>query len=392
MKFGLMIGTGGPVKPVDEDLWAPDRQRQRLEESLELAALAEQVGFDYLWATEHHFTPDFSHYPDSMMILAAAARHTTRMRIGTGILQLSHRHPLNVAESVATLDLLSGGRVELGVGTGNPAEYIPFVGAGQAADGRARRAEATPLVARMLAQRGRFPGFAGDHFTIPPVNIVPNAVQDPHPPLWLAGTRPETITEAARCGMGSLVLSFLGVEQIDEQVRSYWDTLLSSCNPAGLTVNPAVATFSMALIADTDEEAVERSTPGIGYAGYGGVRNDGEHVSAAQVNHYRDYLAARNRSDDDSEKRFISGFEALSGHLVGSRATVLDKVRAIAATHVDMLGVVVQSDPIEHEDAVRTIREFGQHILPEFASPQGEHQQWRERQLKQFDLPIVTSV
>jgi alkanesulfonate monooxygenase SsuD/methylene tetrahydromethanopterin reductase-like flavin-dependent oxidoreductase (luciferase family) len=127
------------------------RQQQRLEETLELVSIADQVGFDYLWATEHHFTPDFSHYPDSLMILVATAQKTAKIRLGTGILQLSHRHPLNVTESIATLDLLSGGRVEVGVGTGHPAEYTPLIGAEEAAKDAARRKEATPLAASMHA-------------------------------------------------------------------------------------------------------------------------------------------------------------------------------------------------------------------------------------------------
>jgi hypothetical protein len=127
--------------------------------------------------------------------------------------------------------------------------------------------------------------------------------------------------------MGSLVLSFLSTGQVGEQVKSYWDTLLSSCDPA-----------------------------------------------------------------DDSGARLIAGFEQMPGHLVGSVDTVHDKVRAIEATNVDMLVLTVESDPIRHRDAVRTIREFGAHIMPGLKSRHGDHQRWREQQLEHFGLPIGTSV
>jgi alkanesulfonate monooxygenase SsuD/methylene tetrahydromethanopterin reductase-like flavin-dependent oxidoreductase (luciferase family) len=389
VKFGILFGTGGPVKPPGSDDWPADRERRYFAELLDQAELADRLGFDYLWATEHHFTPDFSHFADPMLVLAAASQRTRTIRLGTGIMQLSHRHPVLAAESIAMLDQLSGGRAEFGVGTGYPAERLPFTGE---EDGTARRREAVPQVARMLASRGRYPGFSGTHFGIPPLNIVPKAVQRPHPPLWLACSRPETITEAAGTGMGALVLSFAGVEQLAGQVSHYWETIRSGCVPAGLAINPAVATFTIALVASTDEEAHARADEGVGYSAFGGLAHDGTYANAAEVNVYRDYLAARDGPADSPASQLLAAFAASPSHLVGSVETVLGKLRAVEATGVDMIVLALRAGQITHEHALETIEGFGRHILPEFRKRHPEHLVWRTAQLGTTGARVSSSI
>lgn len=168
---------------------------QPYERTFELCRLAEDLGYDTVMVGHHHFLP--GQISDPFTLLAAIAARTTRLRVATAIFLLPLHHPLQVAERVATLDQLSGGRVSLGVGIGwNPVEYAAF--GSSLAERGARLEESLALLPRLwteddVAGTGRF-------WTFPPVTVVPRPVQWPHPPLWVAGNAPAAIDRAARLG------------------------------------------------------------------------------------------------------------------------------------------------------------------------------------------------
>ena len=117
MKFGLFYEVQTP-RPLDSDDWQPGQEARRFHETLEQIQLADRVGFDYVWVAEHHFTGEYCHTSASDLLLAAVAPTTGQIRLGTGIVQMipMHNHPARVAERIATLDILSSGRVEFGTG------------------------------------------------------------------------------------------------------------------------------------------------------------------------------------------------------------------------------------------------------------------------------------
>ena len=121
MKFGIFYEHQLP-RP-----WTADSEHRLLQESLTQIELADRLGYDYAWEVEHHFLEEYSHSSAPEVFLGAASQRTKRIRLGHGIIQLPTNHPIRVAERVATLDLLSGGRVELGLGEGQgPIELHPF--------------------------------------------------------------------------------------------------------------------------------------------------------------------------------------------------------------------------------------------------------------------------
>jgi alkanesulfonate monooxygenase SsuD/methylene tetrahydromethanopterin reductase-like flavin-dependent oxidoreductase (luciferase family) len=121
MKFGIFYEHQLP-RP-----WSADSEHRLLKESLTQIELADGLGYDYAWEVEHHFLEEYSHSSAPEVFLGAASQRTKRIRLGHGIIQLPTNHPIRVAERVATLDLLSGGRVELGLGEGQgPIELHPF--------------------------------------------------------------------------------------------------------------------------------------------------------------------------------------------------------------------------------------------------------------------------
>jgi alkanesulfonate monooxygenase SsuD/methylene tetrahydromethanopterin reductase-like flavin-dependent oxidoreductase (luciferase family) len=188
------------------------------EDTLAELELADRLGFHAAWLVEHHFMPGYSHSAAPDLFLAAAAQRTRRLRLGHAIIPLPFHHPLQVAERAATLDLLSGGRVELGVGRGfSPQEYATF-GADMATS-RERMTEALAVLRRALAE-GRT-GFAGTHFRFQDLPLVPRPLQRPHPPLWSAAVSPESFTWAADQGIGVLVGPFKPWFMSREDIRRY---------------------------------------------------------------------------------------------------------------------------------------------------------------------------
>lgn len=183
----------------------------------ELAA-ADALGFGGAWLVEHHFMPGYSHSAKPELVLAAAAARTRRLRLGLAVIPLPYHHPVHVAERVATLDILSAGRLEVGIGRGfSPPEYAAF---------GVRMADSRALVAESLAVlRASFrdaPVSApGPRFPLDGVRIVPRPVQRPHPPLWTAAVSPETFDWAAREGLGVLAGPFKPWFMAEADIRRY---------------------------------------------------------------------------------------------------------------------------------------------------------------------------
>lgn len=176
-----------------------------IEQVLAEIVAADASGFDGVWLAEHHFMRGYSHSSKPELVLAAAAARTRRLRLGLGIVPLPLHHPVHVAERVAMLDVLSRGRLEVGLGRGfSPAEYAAF--GVEMGESRSRVTESLAIL------RASFTGqplhHSGKHFAVRDVAITPRPVQRPHPPLWTAAVSPSTFDWAAQEGLGVLVGPF----------------------------------------------------------------------------------------------------------------------------------------------------------------------------------------
>src|SRR3954452_5067166 len=202
--------------------WEEGAEARLIRDALEQCELADAIGIDYVWEVEHHFLEEYSHSSAPEVFLGAASQRTKRIRLGHGIVQIPppFNHPARVVERASTLDLISGGRVELG--TGEASSQMELGGFG--VDRRQKRAmweEALDAIARMCAEE-RFAGADGDFVQMPPRNVIRRAKQRPHPPLWVACSRRDTILLAARKGLGALSFSFVEPEQAKEWVDEYY--------------------------------------------------------------------------------------------------------------------------------------------------------------------------
>ena len=203
------------------------------------------------------------------MFLAAASQRTSRIRLGHGIVQLPLRfnHTARVAERIATLDLVSDGRVDFGTGEASSEAELGGFGIDRATK-RAQWAEALDAVTRMMVEEP-FAGYQGTYLDMPPRNVVPKPLQKPHPPLWVACSRRETIHLAATKGIGALSFSFIEPEQAKEWVDDYHATIASEqCVPGGFAVNPQVACVLPFMCHPDEETAIERGLDGGHFFGY----------------------------------------------------------------------------------------------------------------------------
>jgi probable F420-dependent oxidoreductase len=185
-------------------------------ETLAQIEWAETIGYDDVWLTEHHFCED-GHAPSILPIAAAVAARTRSIRIGTSVLLLPLHDAVRVAEDGATIDILSNGRFELGVGVG----YRPqeFAGLGLSRKDRAGRTNEGLEIIRAL-WNGQTVDYDGTHYQIKDAKLAPPPVQTPHPPIWVGGFTPASARRAARLGDG-----YIGIGDMGELPRIYRDEL-----------------------------------------------------------------------------------------------------------------------------------------------------------------------
>jgi probable F420-dependent oxidoreductase len=163
---------------------------------IDLAVEAEEVGYDTIWLTEHHFVED-GYSPAMLPLAGAIAARTKKIRIGTFVLLLPLHHPLHVAESAATVDVLSGGRFDLGLGQGyRPQEFDGFnIPRSQRAS---RLREGVEIIRRVFTEDNV--SHEGKHFTVRNVTLYPKPVQKPHIPIWIGARSRKATERAARSG------------------------------------------------------------------------------------------------------------------------------------------------------------------------------------------------
>src|SRR6058998_3283217 len=211
MEFGIFYEHQLP-RP-----WTEGAEERLIRDALDQVELADRLGLGYAWEVEHHFLEEYSHSPAPEVFLAAASQRTKRIRLGHGIVLMppAYNHPARVAERIATLDLVSDGRVEWG--TGHSSSRIELEGFGiDPQEKREMWLEAVRECARMMVAEP-YPGYNGRFFSMPTRNVVPKPVQKPHPPLWVACSNRETIHLAAQLGMGALTFAF-----IDPAEAAHW--------------------------------------------------------------------------------------------------------------------------------------------------------------------------
>ncbi len=372
MKFGIFY-EHQLARP-----WEESSESQLLNDALDQIELADKLGIQYLWEVEHHFLEEYSHSSAPEVFLAAASQRTRRMRMGHGIILTApgYNHPARTAERVATLDLVSNGRVEFGSGeSGSEAELGGF--GLDPATKREAWLEGLEVALRCMTETP-FTGVDGRFVKMPPRNVVPKPVQKPHPPLWVACSRRDTILLAAEKGIGALSFAVIEPEDAKAWVDDYEVTLRTKCVPVGRSVNPQVACVTPMMCARDEGEAIERGLEGANFFGYSLAHYYvfGEHRPARTVvwDEFKQRRATMGYSPEAAvaARHETLGARAAAGDETGLRGAVgtPDQLRQFLRRYeqagVDQLIFVMQSGHTRHEHIMEAVALFGTEVLPEF--------------------------
>ncbi len=380
MRFGIFYEHQLP-RP-----WGPDSEHKLLRDALEQIELADRSGIDYVWEVEHHFLEEYSHSSAPEVFLAAASQRTKRIRLGHGIVQAPSpvNHPARIAERVATLDLVSDGRVDFGTGEASSAAELGGFGVPREAK-RAMWEETLDAVTRMFAEQP-FAGYDGEFFTMPPRYVLPRPLQKPHPPLWVACSRRETIHLAARSGIGALSFSFVEPEDASGWVAEYYDLIASEeCVPRGFAVNPNVAVVLPMMLHPDEETAIDRGIDGAHFFGYslGHFYGGGPHT-VGDSNLWRTFGTdraehgfAREIVHASAQPLAVRLLQADVGSLrgaIGTPAQVADLIARYEAAGVDQVMFVMQAGNNRHEHICESIELFAREVLPRFADTRDDQE------------------
>ncbi|WP_419837841.1 LLM class flavin-dependent oxidoreductase [Candidatus Poriferisodalis sp.] len=361
MKFGIFYELQLP-RP-----WNDDSEYVLFQQALDQIELADKLGYDYAWEVEHHFLEEYSHSSAPEVFLAAASQRTKSIRLGHGIVQLPTNHPARVAERVSTLDIVSGGRVELGIGEGSSVtELHPFDR--RFRDKRVVWEDAVRCLMPMFQEVNH--SYDGEIFKFPARNVVPKPYQKPHPPLWVACSQLDTIVMAAQRGMGALGFSFVSADAARAWVNAYYLNYLNHLDLlCDYQTNPGVAVVSPFMCAETDEEAQAKAEGWTFFQFSLVFYNSHGPVEPGSVNLWDEYQEWKKSPKGQKASNNVG--------LVGSPETIRRKLEMYEDAHVDQLILLNQAGKNTHEDICSSLELFAAEVMGEFHERDAEHQDWK---------------
>jgi alkanesulfonate monooxygenase SsuD/methylene tetrahydromethanopterin reductase-like flavin-dependent oxidoreductase (luciferase family) len=353
--------------------------------------LADRIGFDNLWFVEHHFLTGFSGSPCPEVLLGALSQLTRRIRIGFGVSILPAHHPIHIAERAAMLDQLTDGRLELGTGRSNAYEQL-----GHGIDPRETRAMWEESL-RMLPQIGQSDEFSweGKFWKVPARRVLPKPFQKPHPRMYLACTQTDSYDVAADTGIGVLSSATFATTILTGHVKRYRERV-ARATPVGASVNSYWGNNVHAFCGEDNDAARKLAAlslktffgPDKPYIrdrvnayeqlleSWGGVpdhlkadfgrwlrqADDAHKAQAEQVGISLDSgpgaaRAAFGQMDPDTlcERGII---------IAGDLESCVKGLRLYEEAGVDEVILIMQTETIPHEQALRSIEMFGKHVIP----------------------------
>ncbi|MEW6471364.1 MAG: LLM class flavin-dependent oxidoreductase [Actinomycetota bacterium] len=370
LEFGLMNEIQVP-RP-----WREDQEYETYKQIIAQAILADEVGWDSFWTVEHHFLAEFSHCsaPESLYPYIAAKTDNIRIGHGVRLLPFPYNHPVRVAEAAATLDLVCDGRLEFG--TGRSVSWDELAGFGiDPKETRGMWEEALEVVVGSWTEDVF--SYDGKYFNLPPRHVIPKPRQKPHPPLWCASTGPEAHELAGRKGIGLLSLTLLvPLEELKNRIDLYRGGI-AAATPVGKFINDRAATFTLVHCAETTKEA--QATAAEAFVWY--IKNALTILTSVA----RQVPAVNPGNGAGSEREEIGAYEYLRAFLdfdpdlitmdylaennlviAGDPDYCIERVRMYEEVGIDLFLPMMQLYDIPHDKVMRSIRLFGEHVMPAF--------------------------
>ncbi len=374
MKFGVFYEHQLP-RP-----WGEGAELKLFQDALSQVELADRLGIDFAWEVEHHFLEEYSHSSAPEVFLAAASQRSKNIRLGHGIKLMppNYNNPARIAEEIATLDLVSNGRVEWG--TGESASRAELEGFGiNPAERREQWRETTEQVANMMAM-DPYPGFQGKYFSMPCRNVVPKPVQKPHPPIWVACSNRETIHLAAQLGIGALTFAFVDPDEARHWVNDYYETFKRECVPIGHTVNPNIAMVTSFSCHPDAKEAFNRGFDGFKFFQFG----LGHHYAfgthkPGRTDVWSHYERVKNAVGPEQLDFLGGGAEG-----IGTPDQLRAHLKKFEGAGVDQTVFIQQGGKNKHEHICESLELFAADVMPEFKAVEAERERRKMDELAPY--------
>jgi alkanesulfonate monooxygenase SsuD/methylene tetrahydromethanopterin reductase-like flavin-dependent oxidoreductase (luciferase family) len=355
-----------------------ENEAQVFHEIIEQCLLAEELGFDCIWSVEHHCLKQYAHLSAPESFLAFVAGATKRIHVGHGVvcLPFNMNHPIKVAERIATLDILSKGRLHFGIGKGSTAQEAGAFGT-DLAHVTAQVDESMYMIPKMWLEEDF--EHHSDLITIPKRPINPKPYQKPHPPMYMACTRDDALQIAGSRGLGALVMGFSGPDEVARKNAIYRKAFAErkAEDQVGFRPNEHLSALCPTIILE-DREQARRI----------GLR--GQRFFAESINHW--YGGGPPPSTDDldadatirelkkDEERFVAflgqekievtELHTLNFHVeddaYGTIADAIRQVQRLKDAGADEILFLVQMGTIPHAVTMETIRNIGEKLIPHF--------------------------
>ncbi|NLU70090.1 LLM class flavin-dependent oxidoreductase [Streptomyces sp. HNM0574] len=356
MEFGLFVQGYVPAARAKAD---PQAEHKALLEETEYIIQADKSGFKYAWASEHHFLEEYSHLSANDVFLGYLAHATDRIHLGSGIFNPLPQvnHPVKVAEKVAMLDHLSGGRFEFGSGRGAGShEILGFLPGITDMNHTKEIWEETIAEFPKMWLQDEYPGFHGTHWSLPPRKILPKPYGGSHPAMWYAAGSPSSYAMAAKKGLGVLGFSVQKVSDMEWVVESYKGAV-KDAEPIGDFVNDNVMVTSTAICAETREKAKQIAV------------NGGLNYLQSLLFRYHDTFPRPEGIPEwpellpDYTEEIVELLIAEELMICGTPDDVLQQCKRWEQAGADQLSLGLPVG-IPYEDTMNTIKLLGEHVIP----------------------------
>ena len=355
-----------------------ENEARNFHEMIDQSIIAEQLGFDCIWAVEHTALTQYAHMSAPETFLAYLAAKTTRIHVGHGVvcLPFAMNHPIKVAERIATLDIMSRGRLEFGVGKGGTPQEAGAFG-NRLEDLQPQIDESMYMIPRMWLD-GDFE-HKSDLITIPPRPIWPKPYQNPHPKMYLACTKIETLETAGKRGMGALVLGLSGTDEIAKKNEVYRKHFAERdpADQVGFRPNEHFAALCPALVLADGDKARRMGLRGqkffadsLTYWYAGGPKPDvpdlGVDEQTQEIDKTRDQFAQMLMERNLPINVDTLGNYHIENDAYGTVETAIRYVQRLKDAGADEILFLLQMGTIPHEAIVESIVNIGKYVIPYF--------------------------
>jgi alkanesulfonate monooxygenase SsuD/methylene tetrahydromethanopterin reductase-like flavin-dependent oxidoreductase (luciferase family) len=344
MEFGTFLLLQSPSAESSETIY---------QRGVELTQAAEELGFANMWLAEHHFST-YGLLSRPLTYALYLAEKTRRIRVGTAVIVVPLHHPLVIAEEIATVDLLSGGRLDVGLGRGYQRYEFERLGV-ELGESRARWEEAVDVI--LLALAGKPFSYDGKYFRIPETTVFPQAVQKPHPPIWVTAQSPESVETTVRRGFNLLSGGYgVSLDRLREFRRAF-DTLAAqhpSKHPIRVGIQRPV------YVAESDAEArVVAEQARWNMRVTLSLRNNYERVEQGRA-------IPVPAPNEPSVDEFLDTFS-----VIGTPDTCVRQIRRLQdVMHIDHFNCSFWFGDLPQNQVLRSMRAFADEVMPAFRTSQ----------------------